>query len=51
MRSGLLAPLYYYSFTDAFIAMAYKSLSREQQAQKAITDVSNALGGNPYKPH
>jgi predicted TIM-barrel fold metal-dependent hydrolase len=25
------APLYYYSFTDAFIAMAYKSLSKEQQ--------------------
>jgi predicted TIM-barrel fold metal-dependent hydrolase len=27
------APLYYYSFTDAFIAMAYKSLSGEQQAR------------------
>ena len=25
------APLYYYSFTDAFMAMAYKSLPREQQ--------------------
>jgi hypothetical protein len=25
------APLYYYSFTDAYIAMAYKSLSKEQQ--------------------
>jgi hypothetical protein len=25
------APLYYYSFTDAFIAMAYKSLPKEQQ--------------------
>jgi hypothetical protein len=25
------APLYYYSFTDAFIAMAYQSLPREQQ--------------------
>ena len=25
------APLYYYSFTDAFIAMAYKSLSPEEQ--------------------
>src|SRR3982075_504729 len=25
------APLYYYSFTDAFIAMAYKSLSKEEQ--------------------
>jgi predicted TIM-barrel fold metal-dependent hydrolase len=25
------APLYYYSFTDAFIAMSYKSLSKEQQ--------------------
>ncbi len=27
------APLYYYSFTDAFIAMAYRSLSQEQQAR------------------
>ena len=27
------ASLYYYSFTDAFIAMAYKSLSPEQQAR------------------
>jgi len=27
------APLYYYSFTDAAIAMAYKSLPREQQAR------------------
>lgn len=27
------APLYYYSFTDANIAMAYKSLSKEQQAK------------------
>jgi hypothetical protein len=27
------APLYYYSFTDAWIAMAYKSLSPEQQAR------------------
>lgn len=27
------APLYYYSFTDAAIAMAYKSLSPEQQAR------------------
>jgi hypothetical protein len=26
-------PLYYYSFTDAFIAMAYKSLTKEQQAR------------------
>jgi hypothetical protein len=25
------APLYYYSFTDAFIAMAYRSLPKEQQ--------------------
>ncbi|MBO0720441.1 MAG: amidohydrolase, partial [Blastocatellia bacterium] len=25
------APLYYYSFTDAWIAMAYKSLPKEQQ--------------------
>jgi len=25
------APLYYYSFTDAYIAMQYKSLSKEQQ--------------------
>jgi len=27
------APLYYYSFTDAFIAMAYLSLPRDQQAR------------------
>ena len=27
------APLYYYSFTDALIAMAYKSLTIEQQAR------------------
>src|SRR5688572_16381201 len=27
------APLYYYSFTDAYIAMQYKSLTREQQAR------------------
>src|SRR5688572_27159003 len=27
------APLYYYSFTDAYIAMQYKSLSKEQQAR------------------
>jgi hypothetical protein len=27
------APLYYYSFTDAFIAMAYRSLPRDQQAR------------------
>lgn len=27
------ADLYYYSFTDAFIAMAYKSLSKRQQAR------------------
>jgi len=27
------APLYYYSFTDAHIAMAYKSLSPEEQAR------------------
>ena len=27
------APLYYYSFTDARIAMAYKSLSKDQQAR------------------
>ena len=26
-------PLYYYSFTDAWIAMAYKSLTKEQQAR------------------
>src|SRR6185503_21051453 len=25
------APLYYYSFTDAFIAMAYRSLSKQDQ--------------------
>jgi predicted TIM-barrel fold metal-dependent hydrolase len=27
------APLYYYSFTDAFIAMAYRSLSKQDQAR------------------
>jgi hypothetical protein len=27
------APLYYYSFTDAWIAMAYKSLPKEQQSR------------------
>ncbi len=27
------APLYYYSFTDAWIAMAYKSLTKEEQAR------------------
>jgi hypothetical protein len=27
------APLYYYSFTDAFIATAYKSLDKQQQAR------------------
>ncbi|MCR6640873.1 MAG: amidohydrolase [Sporocytophaga sp.] len=27
------APLYYYSFTDAYIAMIYKSLSKEHQAR------------------
>ena len=27
------APLYYYSFTDAWIAMAYKSLTKKQQAR------------------
>ena len=27
------APLYYYSFTDAYIAMAYRTLSKEQQAR------------------
>ena len=27
------SPLYYYSFTDAWIAMAYRSLSKEQQAR------------------
>jgi hypothetical protein len=27
------APLYYYSFTDAWVAMAYKSLTKEQQAR------------------
>src|SRR5205814_8518895 len=26
-------PLYYYSFTDAYIAMAYRSLSKEEQAR------------------
>src|SRR3974390_2674613 len=27
------APLYYYSFTDAYIAMAYRSLTTEQQTR------------------
>ena len=27
------SPLYYYSFTDAWIAMAYRSLTKEQQAR------------------
>ena len=27
------APLYYYSFTDAYIAMAYKSLSKQEQVR------------------
>jgi predicted TIM-barrel fold metal-dependent hydrolase len=27
------APLYYYSFTDAYIAMAYKSLTKEEQGR------------------
>jgi predicted TIM-barrel fold metal-dependent hydrolase len=27
------APLYYYSFTDAFIAMTYRSLTKEEQAR------------------
>jgi predicted TIM-barrel fold metal-dependent hydrolase len=27
------APLYYYSFTDAYIAMAYRSLTNEEQAR------------------
>ena len=27
------APLYYYSFTDAYIAMAYRSLTKEQQSR------------------
>lgn len=27
------APLYYYSFTDAYIAMAYRSLTKEEQAR------------------
>jgi len=27
------APLYYYSFTDAYIAMAYRSLSKDDQAR------------------
>jgi hypothetical protein len=37
IRANLLPrqrrPLYYYSFTDAYIAMAYKSLTKEQQAR------------------
>ena len=27
------APLYYYSFTDAYIAMAYRALTKEEQAR------------------
>ena len=27
------SPLYYYSFTDAYIAMAYKSLTKDEQAR------------------
>src|SRR5437660_11877032 len=27
------APLYYYSFTDAYVAMSYRSLTKEQQAR------------------
>lgn len=27
------APLYYYSFTDAYVAMAYRSLSKEEQSR------------------
>ncbi len=27
------APLYYYSFTDAYVAMAYKSLTKEEQGR------------------
>src|ERR1700756_1691519 len=27
------APLYYYSFTDAYIAMAYKSLTKDEQVR------------------
>jgi hypothetical protein len=27
------APLYYYSFTDAYIAMAYRSLTKDEQAR------------------
>src|SRR5688572_8323455 len=27
------APLYYYSFTDAYIAMQYKTLSKEEQSR------------------
>src|SRR4051794_29085639 len=27
------APLYYYSFTDAYIAMTYRSLNKEEQAR------------------
>ena len=30
------APLYYYSFTDAAIAMAYKSLTREMSRSALI---------------
>ena len=30
--------LYYYSFTDAFIAMAFKSLTKEEQAEARSND-------------
>src|SRR5215471_14512255 len=38
------APLYYYSFTDAYIAMAYRSLPKEQQSRfdPMITDFNPA---------
>src|SRR6187399_1291549 len=32
-NTGDFAPWYYYSFTDAYIAMQYRSLTKEQQAR------------------
>ena len=40
------APLYYYSFTDAFIAMAYRSLSPDEQARLRPDDHRLQPGGH-----
>ena len=48
------APLYYYSFTDAYIASLYRALSAEQQARfdPMITGFNPAdmYGGRPHPP-